>query len=316
MKKFLSIILSAALVCTLFIPAFAADNEPQIVGTTYTNEYDYILAIQRATSEELAGMGLTQAQVNEIVSSFEIALHERAALPEETLVGYGYTQDQIAALRSYNAVTVNSIDGNTSLPLSTMRAITGTCTGEITSTYLTTTSATFKYTWSWDHAPIMKLKDSAAIRWLAFDSNGYDIDVTKTSDSSNINYYWNGSKRFSRTGTKEPDLEFNSLNLQFDESERFQSPTTMTEEAYAGDGYIQVSVKLEPEVKNTISYLKVAALYGHTTIGADYPSISLSPTGDISIGFSGNFSIDPIGDAKVKIAHGSSSTKPTVTSIK
>lgn len=315
MKKILSIILSAVLICALAIPAFAADNEPQIIGTTYTNEYDYILAIQYATSEELSEMGLTKEQANKIVTSFEIALHERAALPEEALIGYGYTQDQIAALRSYNAVAVNSIDSTNALPLSTMRAITGTCTGTITASYLTTKAATFKYTWSWDHAPIMKLKDSAAIRWLAFDSNGYEVDVTKTSDSSIINYYWNGSKRFTRYGTKEPDLEFNSLNLQFDESELFQSPTTMTEEAYAGDGYIQVSVKVEPEVTNTISYLKVAALYGHTTIGVDFPSIGLSPTGDISIGFSGNISIDPIGGAKVKIAHGSSSTKPSVTNI-
>ena len=50
-----------------------------------------------------------------------------------------------------------------------------------------------------------------------------------------------------------------------------------------------------------INYIKVAALYGHTTIGPNFPSISLSPAGSISISFSGNVSIDKIGGHKVKI---------------
>ena len=121
--------------------------------------------------------------------------------------------------------------------------------------------------------------------------------------------------QFTRSGTQEPDLDFNSLNIQFDEAEKFQSSTTMTEEAYAGNGYVRVSVKVEPEVHNSISYLKVAALYGHTTVGVGSPSISLSPAGSISISFSGTSVIDSIAGDKVKITKTADPNSPSVSDI-
>lgn len=151
----------------------------------------------------------------------------------------------------------------------------------------------------------MTLKDSAAMRWLAYDTNGYELDLIKTSETVNIDYYWNATYKFSRTGSQEPNLEFNSINVQFEEAELFQSPTTMTEQAYAKSGTIKVSLKVDDSVSNQINYIKVAALYGHTIIGANFPSISLSPTGSISISFSGNLSINKIGGHKVKIGKGS-----------
>lgn len=180
---------------------------------------------------------------------------------------------------------------------------------------MTEKDATFMYRWEWDHAPIMQLKDSVAMRWLAFDKNADDIDVTISSRSANINYYYGGAKRFSRSGTWEPNLEFNSLNLQFEESETFQSSTSITEKAYAGDGHIKVSVKLESGVVSRIHYIKVAALYGHTTIGPAFPSISLSAPKGISIGFSGNVAIDPIAPAQWKISVGSSPSKPIYSDL-
>ena len=76
-----------------------------------------------------------------------------------------------------------------------------------------------------------------------------------------------------------------------------------------------ISVKLESGVESRIKYIKVAALYGHTTIGADFPSISLSVPASISIGFSGNLSIDSIASAQAKIEIGSSSSRPVVTDL-
>lgn len=79
---------------------------------------------------------------------------------------------------------------------------------------------------------------------------------------------------------------------------------------YAVQGYnveaIRYILKNDDSVKNKINYIKVAALYGHTILGFDFPSISLSPSGAISIGFSGNLSIDAIGGHKVKIGADSS----------
>lgn len=306
MKKIVSFILVLAMSLTLPVTAFASNDEV-VVDTVYVNEYDYIVALQNATQEELDAMGLTRAEADEVIADFETALQERASLPEETLYGLGYTQNEIDALRAYNARGI--------MPLETMYAISGTCTGSITASYATAREVTFKYAWAWDHAPIIKLKDSVAMRWLAYDSAGHEIDVTKSSEKCSISYYWNGQAQFTRSGTQEPNLSFNSINVQFDESEKFQSSTTMTEEAYAGNGYLRVTVKVEPEVTNSISFVKVAALYGHTTIGVNGPSISASPTGSISISFSGNTAIDPIGGAKVKITKSSDPNRPSVTNI-
>lgn len=220
MKKIASLFIALIMLLSLSVTAFANEREV-VIGTVHTNEYDYILSLQNATTEELAEMGLTRAQANEVISEFEAALQERASLPDETLLAMGYTQDEINRVQ------------------------------------------------------------------------------------------------FTRSGTQEPDLDFNSLNIQFDEAENFQSSTTMTEEAYAGNGYVRVSVKVEPEVHNSISYLKVAALYGHTTVGVGSPSIGLSPAGTISISFSGtiNSVIDSIAGDKVKITKTEDPNSPNVSDI-
>lgn len=322
MKKIFSILISFVIIFSMAMPSFAAEEDFGAQGL-YFNEYDYILTLQQSTPGELEEMGLTEVEANEIVANFENELAKRAALPDEVLVGYGYEKNEIDALHAYNSNVIskssNILENDKTVmqafPIEMMRAITGTCTGKITASYCSTKKVVFKYSWSWDHAPVMQLKDSAAVRWLAYDSKGHEIDVTKTSDSRTINYYWNGSKRFEKSGKKEADLEFNSINIRFKMSETFQSGTTMTESAYAKSGNINISVAVEEGVNNSIKYIKVAGLYGHTTLGANFPSISLSPVGSISIGFSGNTSITSIASAKVKISKGSSNSSPTVTKI-
>lgn len=312
MKKILSVLLTLTMLFSLSTTALATEKDEysQIV---YINEYDYIVALQEFSDEELKEIGMTKFDVDKTVDAFYAALNERAKLPDETLIGFGYTDEEIAILRSQNDITY-SVDSYV-LSAEQMRAITGTCTGNITSSYLSTRYADFKYSWSWDHSPLMTLSDSAAVRWLAYTSSGSQIDVTNYYQDIKIKYYWNTTYKFQRSGTQEPNLEFNSINVQFPVTENFISSTGLTESAYAKEGEISISVKVEPEVTSNISYMKVAALYGHTTIGVGSPSISLSPTGGISISFSGNTSINPIAGSKVKITLGSRVTSPVVTTI-
>lgn len=97
MKKIASLFIALIMLLSLSVTAFANEREV-VIGTVHTNEYDYILSLQNATTEELAEMGLTRAQANEVISEFEAALQERASLPDETLLAMGYTQDEINAL--------------------------------------------------------------------------------------------------------------------------------------------------------------------------------------------------------------------------
>lgn len=312
MKKLLSVILCLTMMFSLSATTFAAE-QTEVVQTTYTNEYDYILAIQELNREELAEIGMTPNDVADTVEAFYKAVDERISLPEETLIGYGYTPEKIELMKSYNTSTFTSRD--TSLSDAQLRGIAGVCTGTLSSSYCSSRLVNFTYSWSWDHAPFVKLSDSAAVRWAAYDSNGHEIDVTKYSQRTDINYYWGTTYKFDRDGTQEANLDFNAINLQFDITEIFTSNIGIREEAYAKDGSIFAALKVEPEVTNNISYVKVAALYGHTLIGIGSPSISLSVPAGISIGFSGNASTDPIAGDKVKISIGDNSTSPKVTPI-
>lgn len=83
MKKIASLFIALIMLLSLSVTAFANEREV-VIGTVHTNEYDYILSLQNATTEELAEMGLTRAQANEVISEFEAALQERASLPDET----------------------------------------------------------------------------------------------------------------------------------------------------------------------------------------------------------------------------------------
>lgn len=301
MRKIISLVVVIALCfTTVATTAFAMDNTSAENVVQTINEYDYITELSQATAEELAEMGMTQAEANNVVCQFEDALMERATLPDSDLIGMGYTADEISSLRSY-AAGARLVDAE-------VRGLTGTCTGNIKVKNCGTKYATFYYTWEWDHCPIMTLSDSAAVRWLAYDTNGYEFSIIQTGLDVEIDYYWNNTLQFTREGEEEPGLEFNTVNIQFDVTEIFYKSDTIPEEAYAKNGKITISVKVDDSVNNEINYILVAGLYGHTTVGAVYPSVSLSPGESVSIDFSGNLSIDSVAAKKAKINRGSTIT--------
>lgn len=301
MRKIITFfVVIAFCITTLTTTAFAADSTSTENEGHTMNEYDYIAELRQANSNELADMGITRAEADIIVSEFEDALFERATLPDNKLAGMGYTADEISSFRAYAA--------GARLADAEIRALTGTCTGNIKVRNCGTKYATFYYTWEWDHCPLIPLSDSAAVRWLAYDTNGYEFSVIQTGLDVEIEYYWNNTLQFTREGEEEPGLEFNTVNIQFDVTEIFYKSNTIPEEAYAKKGKITISLEVDDSVTNEINYILVAGLYGHTTIGSVYPSVSLSPGESVSIDFSGNLAIDPVAAKKAKINRGSTIT--------
>jgi hypothetical protein len=312
MKKLLSVIVTIIMIFSMSSMAFAVDAR-SISQNIFTNEYDYIVGIQKLNDKELNEIGLSKSDVEAIVSDFYTGLVARGSLSEEMLAGYGYSDEQIAKLKKQEIPSSReSIEAL--FTDEQLRDFAGTCTGVITSTYLTGRFGIFKYNWSWDHCPIITLTDSTAVHWMAKTSGGFDLDVTKFSDDTVVKYYYNSTYMFQRTGTEVVSLAFDSFELKFPMTETFTSSTGLTETAYAKEGYIQVSVRVEPEVTNDISYLKVAAVYGHRILGIGEPTLSIGGDG-ITISFTGSITIDNIADHKVKISIGNSAFYPIVTTI-
>lgn len=262
------------------------DGVEKIVSLHEYNEYSYISELMTTETVGLTDIGITETNAVAMYNSFFVTLQERALLSEKELISMGYDDAEIEIFRKYalgNSLTENEL-----------MAISGTCSGSLMLISCTNNQAEFRYYWAWDHKPIFAWGDSAAIRWMAYDSNGYDLNVIKTNAESNIKYYDGNTFINNASGTFETGLDFNSVNLQFDMSITYTTPTTIQSIKYAKSGNIDVTVALAQGVNNAINHIMVAGAYGHSTLSLDFPSISYSPPDSISIDFSPNATVEMI----------------------
>ena len=182
-KRIAPLLFSVLLSLTILTPAYAAEAFTGNSGTTEVNvynEYDYIMALKNAPSQQ----ALTQNNTNAVeeIRAFEEAFAARAAMPDDTLEQLGYSPDEIRLLRRYAS-------GET-LTDSEMRAVSATCTGEITKQGFSGKLVMFTYTWTWNKSPTIRKQDSYALVWCAFDSNIHAMDgIEPTAKEAKIKYY-------------------------------------------------------------------------------------------------------------------------------
>ncbi len=259
------------------------------------NEYNYITGLKNSSPTELSNLGLTEQEADLIVAEFEDALMTRALLPEDKLIAYGYSEEEIEILRSYAA-------GN-DLSDSELQSITATCSTAIVNMGVTANRAEFGYEWIWDQCPLVTLKDSAALCWNAYDENNAANDVERYSVDAEI-YYWNTDQNYSfmMEGEEEEGLPFNAVNIQFPLEYNHVGSGAISYDCYAKSGKVYVTVVLPSGVTREIHHLFVSGLYGHTTVGLVFPSAGISQTGDLSISFSGNLSTESIGGKKATLS--------------
>jgi hypothetical protein len=289
------------LLFSLAVPASATPaTESNTIQLESFNEYDYIELLQTSSPQELEEIGISEQEAMTVISEFEDALLDRASLSDSELESYGYDDSEIAL---FHALT----DGET-LSSAEIRSLGSTCEGEITRHSFTETSAKFSYTFTWDRCPIMTLSDSAAMRWIAYDSTDEDIGVEPASSSMRVEYHFkgnassDGSPAFAHYGnpTSEPNLDFNTMNMQFPVYEPHTSDNGIIFDCYAKTGTVTVTVKLPKGSATTLHHIFVGGLYGHTLVGVGSPSVSVNE-GSIAISFTGNTSTDPIASRKATI---------------
>lgn len=307
-KKLLSVVLAIAMSASLMVPVFAfplSESEGGEKTGYVVNEYEYIKALETATTEKLQSINYTKEEASREVQAFEKAFDERARLSDKELEGLGYNAEAIEIMHKYaEGKTLTDAEYRAATAeLTTYKIALGNCG---------TKAARFFYEWEWSQCPVITLKDSVAVRWMAYDSQGKDFNVLVTTVPQGTVDYYNGSKAY-YTGqrvTLEGGLDFNSVNAQFPMMKTYTTPAGVNVQTYAKKGKLIINVKVDQSVSTNINYILVAAMYGHTTAGIGAPSVSLSaPPPAISISFSANMKVNQMGAYKAKIRNNSTIEK-------
>ncbi len=240
-------------------------------------------------------MELTKQDANNLSSTFEEKLYERATMPDSQLRFYGYTEHEIALLREY------AKGGD--LSDTEMQAISGTCSGSFYIVYANKREVNFYYEWCWDHCPIVALDDAAAISWTAYGYDGRPLDLIVQEKNTQIQYYINNEGTrdvydYSVRGELEPELSFDGLCLRVPVLGDRDPGSGLIISYYAKMGIVGVELKVDDSVTRDIYCVEASGLYAHTQAGIGFPSINLI-NGKLSFG--GNLSINQIAEKKVEI---------------
>ena len=183
MKKFLSAILSFAMIFALSIPAFAADITVAPTETV-TNEYQSMLELQKISNATLAAEGYTPSEIETIRNTDQIFDDHIAllnTLSDNSLQTAGYTVDQIRGIRNYDpdSATVNEKVALSAecVTTSTIDNYTGT-TGRVTSEF------------EWVGVPAFKMTDILITAWNNWQITGKSANIKYSHINGTEPSYW------------------------------------------------------------------------------------------------------------------------------
>lgn len=304
-KRLFAFLMVLTIVISLTGSACAVE-EASTEGTTFFNEYDYIETLRQSTPQELEEAGLSEQNVYNIIKTYEDDLKEKSGMSDEELRAYGYSDEEIALLREY----ANGAE----LEPEEMRNLGSTCTGELSCQWITPSAAQFTYTWTWNRCPAIRLADSSALRWIAYNAEDMEIGVEQTSSSMLIDYHikvtgdGEGPYAYTSLGENEPNIDFNTLNMQFNPTGATTGTSGIMFDCYSKVGKVSVAIRVPSGVDQTIDHIFVAGLYGHTVLGVGAPSVSVT-RGSCSISFSPSIGVDPIASCRGTITQGSTNIR-------
>lgn len=255
MKKQISILLSLVMCIGFAVPAFASTVDSEKKQTF--NELEFYLELKDSTDNELHAKGLSEDEINDFKDfSMEEAYLERAELPIETLVAYGYNDEQIEILKAYDG---SEITADSSL----MKAASDMDISEFEEGSASGDEMEIEYHWKWNIVPVWKTTDTIAVYWEAHDKKGYVIDLDEEDNYADVMYYYlttgkrassqdeyvNGS--FSSTG--------NSVSVKIDMAKK-------DNKYWAKKGIYYVTVSRKESEK--IGDVDFGAAYGHSRLNA------------------------------------------------
>ena len=280
MKRMVSILV--AILFLLIFPLSVFANSKTLMNEIKINEWENYKKISSMNDNELLSKGYSEAQISKIRSfNYEEEIRFRANLPDEKLVLYGYTKEEIDELRAAAALK--------EIPESVMKSIsTSTMTSSLK--YLRNGSYSvlerpmyyvdLEYTWSWKRIPYFTVVDMVAV---AFNSSGSESYVYTSVSGYNVRADLIAIESgYSNRTQVEPWVwdtsKANSVSASFAVAIK-NNDRTITHFAYNGTG------RLRLENRSNNGRLYIDAAYGHTTINI-YPTYSLDLSGgSISLNF-------------------------------
>lgn len=253
-------------------------TEGVLIGSFTVNEYDSLVQSGRAT--DIASSS---------DSSIETAVLERAQLPVETLLAYGYSNDEIAILKAYDG---SPIEDNPQL-----RGTFANLNGFIYRMDYNDYGSTVRFSWVWDSAPVLHgsaITDVVTCAWVGVNStNGpHALRIQSAESICEVDYYQGETFMFRET----VDIDDADVNTYVNASFNVGSDNVSALSAWAKKGYMDVSVSEAVSVGD-LEYSTFVFAYGHQTLTAS-AGFSVSASG-ISISISPKFGTEQMYNGSV-----------------
>lgn len=253
------------LTCT---PSFAVSPANDSISFS-VNEYDAIV------SKSTGNIGLFTVSPNAESIAIEELLSRKTLSDNELQNYYGYTEQQISIIRTYNG---GPLSDNPQL-----RGIFGTVNGKIDAEDSSSTSLTVSFTWEWEGEPlVMGFDETIGIRWQGTNTAGANMNLKFDEDDSSatVNYYWPDGRFHS---TVHPSFE--NISPYSDTYIRFVTAIE-SPRAFGRNGEIIVKVDRPDNVTGNIAEGAFLFNYGHGialfTPGVSFPPLSFSISFDLS----------------------------------
>lgn len=283
MKKLTKVCLSFLLIISCSLTAFAMDDsyvqldipdelmEEKAISLEPISELEAYFDLIESSDSELLKQGFTTNQIDELKAvNFEEGFLEQAKLPEETLLNYGYTEEQVELIKDY--------DGSPITRGSNMLKASATLTKSVILSSYSSDSYRFRYEWEWNGKPVSNGKDIVAMRWSTFNSNGSTIGSYISNEIANVEYY-------NFKGYFEDDAD----PTVYEDDNSIYSYFPMEKKDKHGDEYIWakegfISARIERLGSQGMDYIRIRGAYGKSTTSA-VPCISISGS-NVGFGFS------------------------------
>ncbi len=230
------------------------------------SEYE---AFVNALQEEDGGRGRSES-ARRALAEYENTIAKRAKLPDETLRKYGYTAEQIALLKAYDAGVLRfaEIAADTSATLTTW----------LTCSVHTTTEYTITYEWCWNILPAYAGDASVALTYDGITGSSSGLEPLLSSYRSRVNYFYVDRGYFYQTETGSLGLIGKCFSTEFPSQKR-----NSEDRAYVWPKTGTLTVTIAPAVSggNTFAAVRADAAYGQAMDSGASPSLVV----DIFFGF-------------------------------